>query len=265
MERDNMANPAHTSDHSPVLEKNIPIRAVATFASKGKRSTQEDFMLVDRTKGIIALADGFGGPTAGVQAAKQACEAIRSFLFKEAGDLEATLPFILRNYFSLAGNVLFNSLIHANRLVRKWNKDKNVNERGGASVIAGFIDGDLLALANVGACTAWLLREGKCVELVIPRTFARLADPFKPEGVREHQVPLIALGMGDDLEPEIFEYRLAKGDWLLFHSDGVPQSVCQQVLAFQQKEFSESLLTQVTQSLNQFSFEDNASICLVAF
>ena len=103
---------------------------------------------------------------------------MKHFLFKEAGDRDATLPFVLRSYFSLAGNVLFNALIFANRKVLKLNGKKNVHEKGGASLIAGFMDGDLLALANVGVCSAMLMREGKSQELVVPRSYGKLADPF---------------------------------------------------------------------------------------
>src|SRR5690348_26492 len=108
-------------------------RAVVTFMSKGVRAGQEDFLLVDKEKNIFVVADGFGGPVPGAEAAKAACEAVRSFLFKEAGDREATLPFVLRTYFSLAGNVLFNSLIHANKKLKDANRKKNVHEKGGAS------------------------------------------------------------------------------------------------------------------------------------
>ncbi|MBI2711520.1 MAG: SpoIIE family protein phosphatase [Bdellovibrio sp.] len=253
----------HSKAH--LREKNIPIQTVAQFTTRGKYSSQEDFVLMDRQKGILVLADGFGGPVAGAEAAKQSCEAVRSFLFKEAGDLEATLPFILRTYFSLAGNVLFNSLIHANRILKKFNKNKNINEKGGASVVAGFVDGDLLALANVGSCSAWLIRGGEKTELVIPRSFARLQDPFRPKLRAEFQAPMIALGMSEDLEPEIFEYKLKPKDWLILVSDGVPESVLSFIQTLQQKPFSESALTQVKDALNSSSPVDNATLCVVVF
>jgi serine/threonine protein phosphatase PrpC len=156
-------------------------RAVTTFLSKGQRPSQEDYAIADQQKGIFIVADGFGGPVPGANASKTVCEAIRGFLFKQAGDQEATLPFVLRQYFSLAGNVLFNSLIHANRVLNQGNHGKNINERGGASAIAALIDGDFLALANVGSCGGWLFRDGKKTELVISKSFGRLCDPFRSQ------------------------------------------------------------------------------------
>jgi serine/threonine protein phosphatase PrpC len=238
--------------------------AVSTFLSKGQRPAQEDFALVDRQKGIFIVADGFGGPIPGALAAKTACEAVRSFLFKEAGDLEATLPFVLRNYFSLAGNVLFNSLIHANRKVMSLNRGKNVHERGGASIVAGFIDGDLLAIANVGICSAWLIRDGKSVELVIPRSYGRLCDPFQTERNEELRAPLISIGTSEDLEPEIFEYKVRPGDWILFCTDGFQKDVIPHLFQIQQKKIHPDLAIQESLKLfNLYQYTDNSSLSLV--
>ena len=74
-----------------------------TLLSLGSRSAQEDFVLSDAEKGIFVLADGFGGPNPGAAASKAACESVKHFLFKEAGDRDATMPFVLRSYFSLGG------------------------------------------------------------------------------------------------------------------------------------------------------------------
>jgi serine/threonine protein phosphatase PrpC len=204
---------------------NLPVKASAVFLSAGSRVTMEDFALIQEAKRIFVIADGFGGSGPGAAAAKTACEAVQLFLAHEGGDLEATMPFVLRSYFSLAGNVLFNALIHANRKVRALNQGKGVHERGGASVLAGYMDGDLLALANVGACTVWLIRGGQARELVVPRTLARLQDPFNDHPDPALRVPLAAVGFKEDLEPEIVECRIRAGDWLLFLTDGVPSEV----------------------------------------
>lgn len=245
------------------MNESLKAQGVSTFLSKGQRPAQEDYVLADRIKGIFVVADGFGGAVPGAEAAKNACESIRSFLFKQAGDLEATLPFVLRNYFSLAGNVLFNSMIYANHKLNAANRSKNVHEKGGASVLAAFIDGDLLALANVGTCTAWLMRDGKMVELVVPRGLGRLCDPFALECPETHRVPLMALGMTEDLEPEIFEYKIRKKDWILINSDGVSTDTRQGILQLQQKQLNaEQAIKEVNQLLNSGKYDDNASVSL---
>ncbi len=230
-----------------------PVLGFATLKKKGTGClVQEDEVWLDADKGIFILADGFGGPGAGREAAVLACQTVHQFLFKEARDADATFPFIFRSFLSLAGNVLFNALIYANQKIMAFNQNKGVHVRGGSSVLAAFLDGDTLALAQAGVCTANLLRNGQSVSLVTPRSLAQLLDPFpeqpvgpalpgKQEQAKGQQqqgvaaagfgaaeswlkqrkkrfyekIPLMALGMNHDLEPEIIEYRVQSGDWLL--------------------------------------------------
>ena len=165
--------------------------------------------------------------------------------------------------------MLFNSLIHANRKVWGLNQKKGVNERGGASVLAAFLDGDLLAIASAGACSAWLFRGGKTRELVTPRTLARMRDPMNDSPASEVQVPLMALGMADDLEPEVFEYQVRPGDWILLQSDGIGRGVRQVVAEFaamRAARLGGSLPTEaINAALEAAQFEDNASLALIFF
>ena len=236
------------------------ISGFTLFSTQGSAPSQEDFVIGRKERGLFVVADGFGGNPAGISAARVACDSVLNFLEREAGDLEATLPFVLRSYFSLAGNVLFNALIHANRGVFNLNKGKSANERGGASCVAGFIDEDLMALANVGSCSVHLMREGKMRELVTPRTYARLRDPLGEDPNPDHAIPLMSMGMSEDLEPEIIEFRIKKGDWLLLQTDGVRAEVRTALLELQRLGSSG-----VEGRLAQFAYEDNATLALVHF
>jgi serine/threonine protein phosphatase PrpC len=199
----------------------MKVRAMTTFSSPGTRMAQEDFILSSPERGIFVVADGFGGPTAGQEASRSVCEAVRAFLEKEAGDEDATLPFVLRKYYSLAANVLFNAVVHANRKVLLENRRKNVHEKGGASLIGGYLDSSHVALASVGGCAAYLLRNGTCSRLTTPRTYLQSVDPsghLAAEHATRLDHPLTALGITDDLEPEIYEFQAREGDVLVLTS-----------------------------------------------
>jgi serine/threonine protein phosphatase PrpC len=238
----------------------VKVKNLSTFSHPGSRRSQEDHVLCDAQKRIFVVADGFGGPIPGSNAAKTACEAVKSFLFKEAGDLEATLPFVLRSYYSLAGNVLFNALIHANRRVTLGNRGKSVHERGGASVLAGMMDGDLLAIASVGSCSAWLIRGGEARQLVTPRSYGTLVDPFASSISAAQGIPLAAVGMSEDLEPEIIEFRVREGDWVFLNTDGISKSVRDE-LAKQQSSVDSNL----EEYLQSQMYRDNATLALLRF
>ncbi len=198
------------------------ISEIAHCSAVGQRPAQEDFGWASAERGVFAVADGFGGPSAGSAASKLACEAVQAFLVKEVGDREATLPFVIRHYYSLAGNVLFNALVHSNRKLLSKNRNRSVHEKAGASLVAGFLDGDQLSLGSIGSCQAWIFRQSGMAELTTPRSYGRLLDPFKKEATLcEEGVPLAALGLNEDLEPEILECRIHSGDGLFLHTDGL--------------------------------------------
>jgi PPM family protein phosphatase len=248
------------------MSASLTVKAEFTFLNPGSRSIQEDFVLSNREKGVFVVADGFGGKPSGSLASKTASDEVQRFLFKEAGDLDATLPFVLRSYFSLAGNVLFNALIHANRKVLALNKGKNVHEKGGASVIAGFLDGDLLAIANVGVCSASVIREGRAQELVTPRSYGRLVDPFGEKGdAPQVDAPLMALGVSEDLEPEIFEYRIRPGDWIVLHTDGLSSDFLTELAVLNRGSMGVDLSEEIESAFGKNISQDNVAATLICF
>lgn len=189
---------------------------------QGAAPIQEDCFEYNSERGIFVLSDGFGG-SHGREASLTAVRSIRNYLEQEAGDLDATLPFEIRPYFSLAGNVLFNAISFANQSVYKQNESHSALNSGGASVLAATLDGNLLSLASVGACRAFLKRNNQVKELVQPRSLGRQKDPFSVSNELS-TVPMMSLGTAKRLEPELTEVEVRVGDELLWLSTGVPEA-----------------------------------------
>lgn len=234
----------------------MKIKKVLTQLHQGSRPIQEDAFLSQPERGLFVVADGFGGSGPGVEASKLACESVARFLEKEARDRDATLPFTLKSYYSLAGNVLLNSIIFANEKIRSHFKGKTSNARGGASVTAAFLDEDTLAFANFGSCRVDLIRRGEWKELVTPRSYARLLDPTGGSDSKAgFQFPLVALGLLEEIEPEVFEMRVEAGDWVILRTDGLDNLLHSQE---HWKHFYER------QELPQ-STDDNAALIAIQF
>ena len=252
---------------NPKNEGIFQVKQLTEFSTPGARADQEDFVITDRTKQVFAVADGFGGRGPGAEASRVACESVKSFLFKEAGDLDATLPFEIRPYFSLVGNVLFNALIHVIRTLSGLIRDRSLNARGGTSMVAGFVDDGLLALAGVGAVEAWLLRGDQSVQLIRPQTYGALWDPFSVQArAGELQsAPLRALGMADSLEPELVEVRLRPGDWLLLHTDGLSAQERATLIASKGPSSDPAVASVWAEGCRRKAFEENTSFVLVCF
>jgi serine/threonine protein phosphatase PrpC len=205
------------------------------FQSLGRAPIQEDVITCTPEKGVFIIADGFGGGKAGAQAAQKACDSAKEFLEKEGGDRDATMPFVLRKYYSLNSNILFNAVLYANQEVLRLNEGKKPQVRGGCALLAGYLDGNFLSLANVGNCSAWLFRNGQVKALVQPRSYGRLQDPFLREAESSWDVPLMALGMSRDLEPEIVEVKIDSSDAILWQTDGIKTNFHKEIMTLQSK------------------------------
>ena len=75
----------------------------------------------------------------------------------------------------------------------------------------------------------------------------------------------MAVGMADDLEPEIVEYKIRPEDWLVLHTDGMPKSVCQRLLTIKQDGFHKETVRGITSLLNQIPYDDNVTISIMIF
>jgi serine/threonine protein phosphatase PrpC len=200
------------------------------WTTDGMSPHQEDSVVLQESRRFAVLGDGFGG-SPGIFASKLACEATSEFLELEAGDLDATLPFELRRYLTLMGNVLFNAVAYANRQVMEGFSETPIALRGGASLIAGVLDGPHLSIASVGACRAYHQRSGNVVPVVRGRSLALAMDPSGGLMASAYEIPLVSIGTHQSLEPELIELKLQPGDAAFLCSSGVTEdqinAVCQ--------------------------------------
>jgi PPM family protein phosphatase len=241
-------------------------RDCLVWQCQGKRPLQEDSVKVDSQRGIFVLADGFGGHQIGQKASEVACNSVHEYIREQAGDREATLPFEIRKYFSLAGNLLFNAVMYANKRVNRLNQSKSMNESGGACLTAAFLDQEKFSVANVGSNAVWLFRDGKRKELVSPHTYGRLRDPFAVFVPEKEAIPLSALGMFPNLEPQITEIEIRKEDALLIATDGFDELVLDWVTnAWFSRVTAEEAVRTCDHYLKNCVTRDNASIIFVTF
>lgn len=178
---------------------------------------------------------------------------------QEAGDLDATLPFELRPYYSLAGNVLLNAIAFANQKVLEMNQSRSWEDSGGASVIAGYLEGRLLSVAQVGTCRLFLQRGHGLKQIVNPKSLMSQVNPFEEEGEGD-AVPLMSLGTAKRLEPEITEVEIKLGDQLFFETAGVRKSMRQDLSQLKNASELSHFIDE-----NQQQIRSNASIIWLAF
>jgi serine/threonine protein phosphatase PrpC len=198
------------------------VRAYGAISDTGPaRPLNEDAYLIVPERQLFGLADGFGGIGVGDVAAKRCLEHVRYFVDHGLGDSEVTLPFIYRRYYTNGANLIFNAFLYANQQLFQENKPKHINSRGGASAVFAFFEGRHMTLANVGLCHAILIRKGRVQGLIKPRSYNALRGVFQGTWNPKWAFPLMAMGQSNDLEPEILEFSVERGDIIVLASDGV--------------------------------------------
>lgn len=198
------------------------VRAYGAVCDAGpSRPLNEDAYLTVPERQLFGVADGFGGNGVGDVAAKKSLELVKHFVEYGLGDSEVTLPFVYRSYYTAGANLVFNAFLHSNQQLYTENKKRHINGRGGASVMFAFFEGRHMTLANAGLCSAHLIRRGRVQSLVKPRSYNALKGTFQGSWNTKWAFPLMAMGLAPDLEPEIVELKVEKGDVIILATDGV--------------------------------------------
>lgn len=186
-----------------------------------KREVNQDYVYVtDQPIGpfanLLVVADGMGGHKAGDFASKYTVnvlkEEIENTSLKEPEE-------ILRNVVSVANRKLIEVAATDIKL-----------EGMGTTLVAATVVGNTLYFANVGDSRLYLINDkirqlSKDHSLV--EEMVRLGG-IKAEEARNHPDKNIitrAIGVKEDVEADIYEYRLKKGDVILMCTDGLSNMV----------------------------------------
>lgn len=186
-----------------------------------KREVNQDYVYVtDEPVGpfpnLLAVADGMGGHKAGDFASKFTVNLLR----KELEDTTIGRPEeILKNIVTIANN----------KLIEVAATDVKLDGMG-TTLVAATIVGNTLYFANVGDSRLYLINDkirqlSKDHSLV--EEMVRLGG-IKEEEAKNHPDKNIitrAIGVKEEVEADVFEYRLKKGDIILMCTDGLSNMV----------------------------------------
>lgn len=186
-----------------------------------KREINQDYVYVtDRQIGpfpnLLVVADGMGGHKAGDFASKYTVKVLREELEKTSLDKPQE---ILRSVVSTANH----------KLIEVSQTDVKL-EGMGTTLVAATVIGNTLYFSNVGDSRLYLINDkirqiSKDHSLV--EEMVRLGG-IKAEEAKHHPDKNIitrAMGVKEDVEADIYEYRLRKGDIILMCTDGLSNMV----------------------------------------
>jgi protein phosphatase len=188
----------------------------------GRRSTNEDSMLVVPDIGLFVVADGMGGHNAGEIASALAVRTIHTFL--SAGrDVDPT---------ALAAGLRL-----ANDEILLTAEGTPEYEGMGTTVVTAIARDDRLVYGSVGDSRLYLWRGGRLTQLtqddswvsrVLPPDALGTADAM---GHPMRHVLTKVVGVRSDLDPSVGDCRLDSGDALLLCSDGLHGTLADDAIA----------------------------------
>jgi len=231
-----MATPEPLGGRPPLTRPTTPTRpvlaptrfgSVATATDVGLRMTDnEDATLTLPEVPLYALADGSGAKwpaTMTLKLLKDEAPHLFEFQTKVAVDLDSASRLAVGHFFEAVFN-------RAGRLV-KDEMGRRDTGRATSAVVALTLMGPFAFVAHVGDARAYLLRDKKLRCLTTDHTLAMLqlkrgkytaeeyaASPYKKTLTQ-------AIGVTEEIRPDIGEVRIAPGDLLLLCTDGLHRMV----------------------------------------
>lgn len=229
------------------MQSQLPIHLVSAGSSHPGfvRPNNEDSYGIHTELGLYLVADGVGGHEAGEVASKLAVESTSAFLQAHAADqnpLPQSQPEAMRTGSPAAAvaspavspavkesapDSLLAAVHNAHQTIQNAaNDDERFLAMGTTLVAAWKPNGSgRLYLANIGDSRAYLLRRGKLKLLTEDHTYLNQLKHagFLPKNPRDwppRNILYQALGVSDEINPDISSLDLQPKDRLLLSSDG---------------------------------------------
>jgi serine/threonine protein phosphatase PrpC len=189
---------------------------VASATDRGKvREINEDALLASPP--LFAVADGMGGHEGGEVASRLALDTLTQWKQRLEG-----------HHGNDAAQRLRSAFAEANRVVWEKGRSDEALAGMGTTLTAGWIDGNVVALAHVGDSRAYLVRNGKLQQLTEDQTVAqewvrrgRLTEDEAAASPHRHLL-LQAIGAEpSELKIDVATVELRPGDRFVLASDGL--------------------------------------------
>jgi serine/threonine protein phosphatase PrpC len=202
---------------SAVMESQNPLTLeVAALTDLGcKRTNNEDSFGYDVAAGIFVVCDGMGGQAAGETASGTAVKEVIEYFCGQTDPSETCEERLNR------------SILYANRQVYHMAQE-NADLRGmGTTLVSACVDGRRVIIGHAGDSRAYFLRSGVCAQLTNDHSFVaeqvRRGSMNLEEAGSSPLQSLItrAIGIAEEVEPEIVAGTLEHGDILLLTTDGL--------------------------------------------
>jgi PPM family protein phosphatase len=234
------------------------------------REHNEDTIATDSDVGLLVLADGMGGYNAGEVASGIAVKTITNLV--REGLLREDLASIDRSTgLTRPSIVLRDAITRANKIIYQTARSQAECEGMGTTVVAALFYDNRISIAHVGDSRLYRQRGSQIAQVTMDHSLLQeLVDrgfysPEEAQRAANKNYVTRALGVEPQVEVEVQEHPVDKGDIFILCSDGLSDMVEDEDIRLTISTFGANLDTvakQLIQLANENGGRDNVSVVL---
>ena len=197
------------------------------FSDVGKlRSHNEDSYLCNAQHKLFVVADGMGGQASGEAASQLAVREVEEFVIRSRSQGNRW-PKKARRDLTLEQHRLLAAVTLANRRIHETAGASPEMKGMGTTLVGAILEGDHLAVANVGDSRLYRVRGGQIQQLTQDHSFVeeqvRKGDLTREEAKGHLQKHILtrALGVQEKVKADLSLVELRPKDLILLCSDGL--------------------------------------------
>jgi PPM family protein phosphatase len=234
------------------------------------REHNEDTIATDAEAGLLVLADGMGGYNAGEVASGIAVKTITN-LVREGLAREDLASIDKSTGLTRPSIVLRDAITRANKIIYQTARSQAECEGMGTTVVAALFYDNRISIAHVGDSRLYRQRGSEIAQVTMDHSLLQeLVDrgfysPKEAQRAANKNYVTRALGVEPQVEVEVQEHPVDKGDIFILCSDGLSDMVEDEDIRLTISTFGANLDTvakQLIQLANENGGRDNVSVVL---
>ena len=246
------------------------IRCVGMTDTGKVREHNEDTIATDGDIGLLVLADGMGGYNAGEVASGIAVKTVLN-LIREQVEREDLTILDRESGMSRPSIILRDAIHRANKIIYQTARSQAECEGMGTTVVAALFYDNRISIAHVGDSRLYRQRGSQIAQVTMDHSLLQeLVDrgfysPEEAQRAANKNYVTRALGVEPQVEVEVQEHPVDKGDIFILCSDGLSDMVEDEDIRLTISTFGANLDTvakQLIQLANENGGRDNVSVVL---
>ncbi len=189
-----------------------------------KRKTNQDSLYLSLENKLFVVADGMGGHNGGDIASQMAVR-----IFPE---------FLIKNNQQDPVNLLKTSIREANSVIKQYGETHPELVGMGTTIVSFYFRGQNLYIGNVGDSRAYLINSKKIYQITRDHSLVQeklnygIYDRQQAALDPQKNVLVRTVGFEDEIEVDVFVYKVVKGDIFICCSDGLHGKVSDEDLLY---------------------------------